>query len=36
MTPGDEARLDALEEKIGKVPRIFRDLKETNPDSTTR
>ena len=32
MTPGDEARLDALEEKIGKVPRIFHDLKETNPE----
>jgi 4-carboxymuconolactone decarboxylase len=32
MSPGDEARLDALEEKIGKVPRIFRDLKETNPE----
>ena len=32
MSPGDGDRLDALEKKIGKVPRIFRDLKETNPE----
>lgn len=32
MSSGDEVRLDALEKKIGKVPRIFRDLKETNPE----
>ncbi|HOT95290.1 MAG TPA: carboxymuconolactone decarboxylase family protein [Methanoregulaceae archaeon] len=28
----DDARLGKLEEKIGKVPKIFRDLKESNPE----
>ena len=28
----DDARFEGLEEKIGKVPKIFRDLKESNPE----
>ena len=31
----DDPKLNALEEKIGKVPRIFQDLKESNPELYT-